>query len=241
MTDAPPPRGAGEDRLRILCLGGTAVDHVFGVDAIPARPIKVQAISYLERCDGVAAMAACAIAARGHAVRFWGRFGADANGRRLAERLARAGIELDAAGSRTAGRTATAAAIVDAAGRRLVARFRGAGLDDDPGWLPLNEVARADAVLVDAGWMAGAQTLLRAARDGRVPSVLVAGKGDPGPVADLSALADHTLAPAGDPGGRFHGAFVIAIARGATGAEALAIATAAAADRPAPGTKFSPA
>jgi sugar/nucleoside kinase (ribokinase family) len=190
MTDAPPPRGAGEDRLRILCLGGTAVDHVFGVDAIPARPIKVQAISYLERCDGVAAMAACAIAARGHAVRFWGRFGADANGRRLAERLARAGIELDAAGSRTAGRTATAAAIVDAAGRRLVARFRGAGLDDDPGWL---------------------------------------------------ALADHPLAPAGDPGGWFHGAFVIAIARGATGAEALAIATAAAADRPAPGTKFSPA
>ncbi len=241
MTDAPLPRGAGEDRRRILCLGGTSVDHVFGVDAIPARPIKVQAISYLERCDGDAAMAACAIAARGHAARFWGRFGTDANGRRLAARLARAGVALDTAGTRTAGRTATAAAIVDAAGRRRVARFRGAGLDDDPGWLPLSEVARADAVLVDAGWTAGAEALLRAARDAGVPGVLVAGGGDRGPVADLSALADHTLAPAGDPGGAFHGAFAIAIARGATGAEALAIAPDAAAGRPVHGRRISPA
>jgi len=234
-------RAVGGERRRILCLGGTAVDHVFGVGAIPARPIKVQAISYREGCEGIAATAACAIAARGHAACFWGRFGTDANGRRLVARLAQAGVELGVAGVHGVGRTATAATIVDAAGRRLVARFRGAGLADDPGWLPLDEVARADAVLVDAGWTAGAQALLRAARDAGVPGVLVADASDPGALADLSALADHTLAATADPDGRFHGAFVVAIAKGATRAEALSAASCAAADRPAPGTTRKPA
>jgi sulfofructose kinase len=207
-----------ETRRRIVCLGAAAIDHVFTVDTIPPRPTKVQATSHRARAGDGAATAALTIAALGHAAIFWGRIGCDANGARILARLADAGVDC-AAMRRVAGaRTATAAAIHDAAGRRLLASFPGAGLGDDPGWLPLEALAGMDAVLADTSWPAGARSILGAARARGVPSVLVADAEDRMRHAALVALADH--APAGPSGSAFHGAYALAVAEGCAAEDA---------------------
>ena len=64
--------------VKIICLGAAVVDRVYEVDAIPATPQKVQAHDCRDRCGGMAATAAVAIAHLGHAAVFWGRLGDDA-------------------------------------------------------------------------------------------------------------------------------------------------------------------
>lgn len=213
-------------RRRIVCLGGAAIDHVFTVDAIPPRPTKVQATSHCERQGGDAATAALAIAAMGHAAAYWGRVGDDANGTRIRTRLTDAGVDCAALRRVAGARTATAAAIRDAGGRQLVASFAGAGLGDDPGWLPLDALAGMDAVLADTSWPAGARSLLRAARASGVPSVVIAraDMDDPTCVAELAALADHAPVAATGCGEGFHGAYALAVARGLDAVEAMRFA-----------------
>jgi sulfofructose kinase len=209
-------------RRRIVCLGAAAIDHVFAVDAIPPRPTKVQATSHRECVGDGAAMAALTIAALGHAAAYWGRVGGDTNGARILARLTDAGVDC-ATTRRVAGaRTATAAAIIDPAGRVLLASFPGAGLGDDPGWLPLETLGRIDAVLADTSWPAGARSLLRAARAFGVPSVLAANAEDRVRHAELVALADH--APIAATRSAFHGVYALAIARGCAPEDAARLA-----------------
>jgi sulfofructose kinase len=178
---------------RIVCLGAAAIARVFHVDAIPSTPIKVQARDHSERCGGGAATAAVAIAALGHEAVYWGRLGEDAIAARLLAMLARHGVDARAVRRLPGGKSPTAAIIVDRDGGRLQAEFRGAGLDDDPSWLPLHELDRADALLVDTCWRDGAIAALEAARARGLPSVLDAGPGDPAILAALAARADHMI------------------------------------------------
>ncbi len=178
---------------RIICLGTAVIDRVFEVDAIPATPIKVQARSYRERCGGVAATAAVAIASLGHHAVYWGRLGEDAIAARLLEVLAQHKVDVSAVRKTSGGKSPTAAVIVDPRGERLLAAFRGAGLGDDASWLPLHELERADALLVDTRWLDGTTAALRAARARGLPSVLDADLGEPSVLAALAAQADHTI------------------------------------------------
>ena len=180
-------------RCRIVCLGAAVMAHVFGVDALPARPIKVQATSYRERQGGSAATAAVAIAALGHGAAFWGCVGTDGDGTRLMARLAQTGVDTATMRQVAGGRTATTAAIGDAQGGTLLARFRGAGLDGDPSWLPLADLALVDGVLADTHWPAGAHAILRAARARGLPCILDATAGEAAPLAELVALSDHAI------------------------------------------------
>jgi sulfofructose kinase len=211
-----------EAKRRVVCLGAAAIDHVFTVAAIPSRPTKVQATSHRERQGGDAATAALTIAALGHAAAYWGRVGCDANGARVLARLTDAGVDCATVRRVADAKTATAVAVRDDGGRQLVASFAGAGLGDDPDWLPLEALARMDAVLVDTSWPAGARSLLRAARAHGVPGVLIADADDRSRYPDLLALADH--APVADAGPAFHGAYALAIARGWAPARALGFA-----------------
>lgn len=178
---------------RIICLGTAVIDRVFAVDAIPATPIKVQASDYRERCGGVAATAAVAVAALGHEAVYWGRLGDDAIAARLLEVLAQHGVDAQAVRRIPGGKSPTAAVIVDRNGERLLAAFRGSGLGDDPSWLPLGELDRADALLVDTRWLDGTIAALDAARARGVPSVLDADLGEPPILAALAARSDHTI------------------------------------------------
>ena len=178
---------------RIICLGTAVIDRVFQVDAIPATPIKVQAHSYRERCGGIAATAAVAVASLGHRAVYWGRLGDDAIAARLLEVLAQHKVDISGVRRMPGGKSPTAAVIVDPRGERLLAAFRGSGLGDDASWLPLDALGQADALLVDTRWLDGTVAALRAARDRGLPSILDADLGEPQVLAALAAQADHTI------------------------------------------------
>ena len=183
------PAGA----VKIICLGAAVIDRVYAVNHIPSTPQKVQAHDSRDRCGGIAATAAVAIAQLGHAAVFWGRLGDDAAGTWILAELERHGVAIGAVRRSPGGKTPSAAVIVDAQGERLLAVFPGSGLAEDPDWLPLDELAGADALLVDARWPRGALHVLRAARGHGVPSVLDADLGEPGTLADLAAQAGHSI------------------------------------------------
>lgn len=177
----------------IICLGAAVIDRVYEVDVIPSTPQKVQAHGYRERCGGIAATAAVAIARLGHSALYWGRLGDDAGADFILAALARHGVTIGALRRSPGGKTPSAAVIVDAQGERLLAVFPGSGLQDDPDWLPLDDLAGADALLVDARWPEGALHALRAAGSRGLPSVLDADLGEPSVLASLAEQAGHTI------------------------------------------------
>jgi len=177
----------------VVCLGAAVIDRVYEVDAIPSTPQKVQARDYRERCGGIAATAAVAIARLGHAAVFWGRLGDDAGAACLLAELARHGVGTGAVRQSPGGKTPSAAVIVDAQGERMLAVFPGSGLADDPDWLPLGDLADADALLVDTRWPRGALHALRAARSRGLPSILDADLGEPQVLAALAEQAGHAI------------------------------------------------
>ncbi len=177
----------------VICLGAAVVDRVYTVDAIPSTPQKVQAHDYRERCGGIAATAAVAIAALGHSAVYWGRLGDDGSADLLLQALAQHGVTIGALRQKPGGKTPSAAVIVDAQGERMLAVFPGSGLEDDPGWLPLADLSQADALLVDARWPQGALHALRAARSRGLPSILDADLGEPPVLAALAGEAGHSI------------------------------------------------
>jgi len=183
------PAGA----VKIICLGAAVIDRVYAVNQIPSTPQKVQAHDSRDRCGGIAATAAVAIARLGHAAVFWGRLGDDAAGTWILAELERHGVAIGAVQRTLGGKTPSAAVIVDAQGERLLAVFPGSGLAEDPDWLPLDDLARADALLADARWSQGALHALRAARSRGVPSVLDADLGEPAILAALAEQAGHSI------------------------------------------------
>ena len=178
---------------RILCLGNAVIDRIFEVDAIPARPVKVIARAFREGGGGIAATAAVAIARLGGDASWWGRLGDDAVGRRVHALLAAQGVDVGDVRLQPGAASATAAVIVDRAGERLLAAFPGRGLDDDPSWLPLERVASAAAVLVDARWRQGTEALLDAAASHGVARVIDLDLGDRETLLAMAARTDHAI------------------------------------------------
>ena len=175
----------------IVCLGIAVRDLVFHVAALPVRPVKLTARSLQIEGGGMSASAAVAVASLGGRVAFWGRLGDDVQGLSLRAELQRRGIEVPAP-ALPGTQTPTAAVLVADNGERLLAVFRGR-LDDDPGWLPLHDLSRFQAVLVDFRWPQGAAALLRAARARGLPTVLDADMGDPDSVRSLLPDVQHAV------------------------------------------------
>jgi len=171
---------------RIICVGHSALDRVFTVEAWPQASAKVRASALAEVGGGMAANAAAAIARLGGDAAFWGPVGADSVADLMHAQLRAAGVEVSGL-RRFAGLTSSASAIlVDARGERLIVSYRGTALEAPADWLPLDEIATAGALLADVRWPQGAIAALRAARRARIPSVIDA---DTAEAATLQALA----------------------------------------------------
>jgi len=82
--------------------------------------------------------------------------------------------------------SSTSAILIDARGERLVVGYRGTALAAPAGWLALDQVAGAGALLADVRWPQGSLAALRAARRAGVPGVL---DGDTAERSVLQALA----------------------------------------------------
>jgi len=178
---------------RILCLGMSAMDAIYRVDAIPTVPTKILATGFTECGGGMAANASVAVARLGGVAHYWGRVGADALGHRILDELAREGVDV-ATVRRVPGCASPSAAILVARdGERLVCAFNDPALDADPAWLPLASVAGFAAVLADVRWPEGARAMLDAARAAGRIAVLDGDVGPPEVILDLARRATHAM------------------------------------------------
>ena len=187
------PPGWTRPDAKVICLGLSALDHIWTLPALPTGAGKLRAAGFVSAGGGMAATAAVAVARLGGRAAFWGRAGDDAAGHAMRDELAREGVDVSAFRLFAGGWSSVSGVMVDPAGERVIANFRGSGLPDDPGWLPLDEAAQADAVLADPRWPEGAAPLFRAARAAGLPTVLDADVAEPEVFDCLLPLTDHAI------------------------------------------------
>ena len=176
-----------------ICLGMSVLDQAWYVDKVPDSPTKTFAHDFGLSGGGMAATAAVTISRLGAPVAFWGRAGKDAAGLETRRMLADEGVRIDQYRTFEGASTPVAGVIVDSRGERNIFSFQGRGLPDDPGWLPLHEIAGAGAVLADVRWTEGARSLFAAARQVDVPTVLDADIVEPPVLDQLLPLTDHAI------------------------------------------------
>ena len=177
----------------IICIGHTAWDRIYSVDAVATPPAKIRAASFLEIGGGMAANAAVAIARLGGTAQFWGPAGDDDIAARMHQDFARHGVD-DTHMRRISGHSSSHSAIlVDARGERLIVGLRGSVLEQSADWLPLEKIAAADALLADVRWPQGARVALAAARRAGVPAVLDGDTAAREVLHDLAGLADYCV------------------------------------------------
>lgn len=178
---------------RLVCLGHSSVDAIYGVPAIPSTPMKVLASSYREAGGGMASNASVAAARLGAGVEYWGRVGDDASGSQILAWLEAEGVDTQHVRRIPGARSPRTAVLVDAAGERLICGYNDPALDDDPSWLPVESLADCGAVLADVRWRIGATRVLDAARSLNVPSVLDADIAPVESLLDLCARCDYAI------------------------------------------------
>lgn len=181
-------------RCHVICLGLSAQDQIWRVDTLFAGGSgqKIRGIEYATTGGGMAANAAVAIARLGGRASFWGRAGDDAAGHDMRSALADHGVDVSQFRLFADGRSSVSGIIVDAHGERQIVNFRGR-FPEEAGWLDLNAIAGASAVLADPRWVDGACALFQAARKAGVPTVLDGDVADREVFEALLPLTDHAV------------------------------------------------
>jgi sulfofructose kinase len=177
---------------RVICVGHATFDSVYRIDAFPARPTKVKASRHDRSVGGMAANAACAIAALGGRVSLWGPIGDDEIGGLIAEELRRAGVTAEPGFVVPGARSSHSAIIVESTGERLIVSYRGNALEAPEG-LVGERALEADVVMIDVRWPAGARCVATRARALGIPVVLDAEMGNVELVRALVPMADHVI------------------------------------------------
>lgn len=180
-------------KTRIICLGLSAQDQIWRVDALfTGGSEKIKGLAYSTIGGGMAANAAVTVARLGGHVAFWGRGGNDPAGHAMREALIQQGVDVAQFRLFPGASSSVSGIIVDAAGERQIVNFRG-HLPEAADWLPLGEVAGASAVLADPRWVEGAVALFQAARQAGVPTVLDAEVANREAFEALLPLTDHAV------------------------------------------------
>ncbi|GAA4223979.1 sulfofructose kinase [Sagittula marina] len=179
-------------RPRVVCVGMTALDHIWQVESLPERG-KTRAEGFASRGGGMAATAAVAVARLGGQAVFLGRAGADEAGHAMRRELFSEDVDVTDMKLVPGAQSSVSCVLVDAAGERQIVNFRGANLPDDPSWLPAARIAEADVVLADPRWPDGAAKAFEIARSSGVPTVLDAEVSDAEIFDRLLPLTDHAI------------------------------------------------
>ena len=177
---------------RVICVGHAALDSVYRIDAFPARPTKVTASRHDRSVGGMAANAACAIAALGGQVALWGPIGDDEIGRHIVAELQSAGVAVDGAFIVPGARSSHSAILVEACGERLIVSYRGDTLEAPAGLVGERPID-ADVVMIDVRWPAGARCMAERSKRLGIPIVLDGEMGNVRLVRELVPLADHVI------------------------------------------------
>lgn len=177
----------------VACVGHTALDRVFGVEAVVSPPAKVRATSFIEIGGGMAGNAAVAIAHLGGTARFWGPAGDDDIADRMHDDFVRHGVDATHMRRFPGKQSSHSAVLVDAHGERLIVTARGDAIEVDADWLPLDTLPACDALLADVRWPAGSRTALGAARRAGIPTVLDGDTAEKDVLDQLAGLADYCV------------------------------------------------
>jgi sulfofructose kinase len=177
----------------LICVGNSTLDRVWLIDSLPSGGGKFLAHDYLELGGGMAANAAVAVARLGGSSAFWGRGGGDSAGHVMRDELAAYGVDVSQFRLIENARSPVSGIMVGRDGERMIINFRGAGLDPDASWLPLDRIAQCDAVHGDVRWPEAAHLCYAAARTHGIPTVLDGEIADAGIFASLLPLVDHAI------------------------------------------------
>lgn len=197
----------------IICIGHAALDHVYRIEAFPPVLTKVRSLEHIESGGGMASNAAATIGRLGAPVELWSRIGADQAGTKIHAFLEADGVDVRFLRTYQGARSSTSAVIVDGNGERLVVGERDHAMSLDAGWLPLDRIAGAAAVLSDLRWVEGTSAAFAEARAQGVTTLLDADLGGGDVIADFLCLADYAI---------FSGPALDEFARGADDARRLA-------------------
>lgn len=179
---------------KVICLGLAVWDQIFTLEQLPSGGGKNFATSFSEVGGGPAATAAAAAARLGAETALWSRVGEDDIGQRILTDLQSYGVDTANVRRFPEKNSGLAVVLIDAAGERMIVTPGDPGLNCDPAWLPLEQVAAADVVLADLRWPQGAEKLLEAARQSGAASVLDADlTSAPEAIAPLAEAASHIV------------------------------------------------
>ncbi len=180
-------------RPLVICLGSVVLDHTFWVDEVVQPPSKNRARAYRAGPGGLSANASIAVQRLGGQAVFWARVGEDANGPLVLGALGQEGIDTSGVRRVAGGVTPVSAVLVDQMGERSTYSYRGENLGSDPGWLPLQRLDDARALLTDPRWPEGAVAALEVARARGIPTVLDGEKSETRLLLDLVPRVDHAI------------------------------------------------
>jgi sulfofructose kinase len=169
------------------------LDRVYRVDAFAEPPAKIAASSLQEAGGGCAAIASVTIARLGGAAALWARVGGDDAGALVLRELSAEGVDVSGARTHAGCRTPSAAVIVDRWGERLIVSHVDLRLPSGSDWLPLEEIARASAVLVDIRWPEAALAVLARARREDVRGVVDVDLGPQARIEEIVSLASDAI------------------------------------------------
>jgi sulfofructose kinase len=141
----------------------------------------------------MASSAAAAAARLGACATLFARVGDDGVGARFVSDMEAAGVDCRHVRRLSGVRTPLSTVLIDDGGERLVVPYYDPNLGTNPDWLPLDEIATADGVLVDVRWPQGASVVLEAARRAGIPALLDADVGPIDSLVDLVERASHVV------------------------------------------------
>ncbi|MCP5367685.1 MAG: ribokinase [Hyphomicrobiales bacterium] len=179
--------------VSVVCVGIAVMDFIFAVDTLPEGQGRTFASALRETGGGPAATGAVAAARLGARTSLWARTGDDDLGGRIIADLDSLGVDTTHVRRVRGGRSSLSAVMVDGAGERAIVNYVDPGLDPDAAWLPLEDLARTQALLVHPRWAEGAAAALARAADLGLPAVLDADVAPESSAADAFALASHLL------------------------------------------------
>jgi sulfofructose kinase len=194
----PAPQTSPQSTLkpascRILCIGHSALDRIYRIEAFPPEPTKVRALEHVEAGGGMAANAAVAIARLGGKSELWSRIGDDAAGSTIKAGLKAERVDVRYVQAFDDARSSTSAVIVDDRGERLIIGQRDTGMPSSTDWLPMERIREMHAVLGDVRWLEGLRAVFARARSEGIPTILDADLGAREVLPELLALTDYAI------------------------------------------------
>ncbi|MGE5248534.1 MAG: carbohydrate kinase family protein, partial [Verrucomicrobiota bacterium] len=184
----------------VVGVGLNAVDYLVGLPRFPVPGEKLRMSSFAREGGGQVATALVALSRWGLRCKYVGNVGDDEHGRLSTLLLALEGVDLAHVRAIPGASSQFAVILVEeGTGERTILWDRDPRIRVTPDDLPLDDIRRARALLLDGHDVPSAIAAARAARAAGVPVVLDAEKVQEG-TAELLSLCDHIVAAGHFPG-----------------------------------------